>query len=264
MKTGVSDFVWYELMTNDMDGAIAFYSKVVGWDIRDSGMPNIPYMIFSMDGKDVGGIMSWKSMGMDMPTEWAAHLYAADVDKETAAVLADGGTEVQPPRDIPGVGRFAVVLDPQGAKYMLFQPNQTYAPPRLGQNDLGSIGWHELMTSDDKAAWDFYSRHYGWQKDFAMDMGDLGTYQTFIASSDRYTGAIMPIPPFVPDKTPRWKYYITIADIQSAARAVTDNGGTITMPPMQVPGGSWVLNAIDPQGGIFALTTPQTGTPQQP
>ena len=247
-----SGFIWYELMTKDMDAAISFYEKVVGWSVHDSGMPGMRYEMFGMNGKDVGGIMDWKSVGAEMPTEWMAHIHTADVDRETAAVVADGGSEIQPPKDIPGVGRFSVVGDPQGAKYLLFQPNGATAPPRLGQNEVGNVGWHELITSDWKKAWDFYSKHYGWQKDYAMDMKELGLYQTFRTTSDRYTGAMMNTPPFIPDKTPGWLFYFQVEDVGDAAKRVAVLGGQITQGPMDVPG-SRIAQAIDPQGGRFAL-----------
>jgi len=253
-------FVWYEMMpSGDLDTAVAFYSKVVGWDVRDSGMPGMKYMIFGKDGKDVGGMMAWSAMGMQKPTSWKGHIYTAGVDDEVKAVVADGGKEFQPPMDIPGVGRFAVVGDPQGAEYLLFQPGQQYAPPRLGQNDLGNVGWHELSTSDSVAAWEFYSKHYGWEKDFAMPMGELGVYQTFRAGGEKYCGAMMNTMPEAPDKTPKWLYYFTVDSVDTAAERIKAAGGTVAFGPMDVPGGSRILQGFDPSGGYFALTTPQTG-----
>src|ERR1700684_3489367 len=107
-------FIWYELVTNDMDKAVTFYKKVVGWDIKDSGMPGMKYMLFGKDGKDVGGMMSWAGAGEpELPTQWMGHIHTAKLDEELKAVTADGGTIVKPGQDIPGVGRFAFVLDPQ-------------------------------------------------------------------------------------------------------------------------------------------------------
>lgn len=261
--SGASSFVWYELMTNgDLDAAIDFYRKVVGWEVKDSGMPGMRYMLFGKDGKDVGGMMSWSAMGMNEPTVWKGHLYTPDVDAETKAVAADGGKIHREPQDIPGVGRFSVVADPQGAEYLLFQPNQQYAPPRLGANDLGNVGWHELSTSDWEKAWDFYSKHYGWEKDFAMDMKEMGKYQTFRAG-ERHTGAMMTTPPFVQDQRPIWLYYFTVEDVDTAAERIKANGGTIMHGPSDVPGGSRIVQALDPQGGYFALMTPQTTAPGQ-
>ena len=250
-------FVWYELVTTDIDKAVDFYGKVVGWDFKDSGMPGIKYMLFGKDGKDVGGIMSWSQAGApDMPPEWMGHIHTAKLDEELKSVVADGGTIVKPAMDIPGIGRFAVVLDPQKVKYLLFEPGTQYAPPRLGQNDLGNVGWHELLTPDAVRAFDYYAKHYGWQKDYAHDMGEMGVYQTFRTNQPLYSGGMMSTtncPGMPKDIPPHWQYYFTVDNVDEAVKRITDAGGQIFMPPMDVPGGSRVMQGIDPQGGRFAL-----------
>ncbi|MEK6398978.1 MAG: VOC family protein, partial [Terriglobus sp.] len=210
-------FVWYELMTSgDVHAAAKFYGDVVGWEVKDSGMP-MTYLIFGKDGKDVGGMMSWQSMGMtDKPTSWKAHIYTPDVDAEVEAVKRDGGMVFRPPMDIPNIGRFAVVGDPQGVEYMLFQPNTQYAPPRLKQDEVGNVGWHELMTTDWEKAWEFYSSHYGWEKDYAHDMGPMGVYQTFRIDTDKYTGAMMTAAKDGSMGSPTWTYYFQVVDVDAA------------------------------------------------
>ena len=85
-------FIWYELVTNDMDKAVNFYKKVVGWDIKDSGMPGMKYMLFGKDGKDVGGMMTWAGAGApELPAQWMGHIHTAKLDEELKAVTADGG-----------------------------------------------------------------------------------------------------------------------------------------------------------------------------
>jgi uncharacterized protein len=251
MKSG---FVWYELMTSgDLESAVSFYQSVVGWDVRDSGMPGMRYMLFGKDGKDVGGMMSWKDMGMNHPTSWKGHIFTPDVEAETKAVVADGGQEFRPVQTIPGVGKFSVVGDPQGAEYLLFQPEQAGgAPPRLGPTDVGAVNWHELATKDWEKAWEFYSKHYGWTKANAIDMGPMGKYQLFMLDSDRPGGGMMNLPPGAPG--PLWNFYVTVEDIQQAAQRVKEKGGTVVHGPSEVPGGGWILNGVDPQGGRFSLT----------
>lgn len=249
-------FIWYELVTNDIDKAVAFYSKVVGWDVRDSGMPGMRYMIFGKEGKDVGGIMTWAAAGApDLPPEWIGHIHTAKLDEELKAVIADGGTILKPAQHIPGIGRFAVVLDPQKAKYLLFEPAKQEARPRLDQMAVGNVGWHELLTDDAAKAFEYYSRHYGWQKDHAHDMGEMGIYQTFRIDKPLYTGGMMNRSgPGMPEGIPsHWQFYFTVEDIEAAQKRVIDAGGKIVMPPMDVPGGSRILQATDDQGGHFAL-----------
>ena len=145
----VDGFVWYELCANDIDKAAAFYGKVVGWDVRDSGMPGPKYLIFGKNGKDVGGMITWAAAGAPrLPPEWMGHIHAADLDKELKAVVADGGTVLKHAQGIPNVGRFAVVTDPQKVKYMLFEPARSDAPPRLGQLEPGNGGDVHQYTID--------------------------------------------------------------------------------------------------------------------
>lgn len=249
-------FIWYELVTNDIDEAVKFYGKVVGWDFKDSGMPGMKYVLFGKEGRDVGGIMSWAQAGASgMDPQWMGHIHTAKLDDEVAAVVADGGQVVKPVTDIPGVGRFAVVLDPQGVKYLLFEPGSRDVPPRLGQMALGNVGWHELLTGDMEKAFHFYSKHYGWTKDYVHDMGPMGLYQTFKTDQPLYSGGMMSIEkPGVPEGIPRhWKFYFTVEHVDAAVKVIEDAGGKIMMPPMNVPGGSRVMQAMDPQGGHFAL-----------
>lgn len=251
------DFIWYELMTSDLDQAVAFYRDVVGWEIRDSGMPGpMRYMLFGKGGKDVGGMCAWADTGQPgKPPAWMGHIYTPDIDAEVAAVEADGGKVWRQPQEIPGVGRFAVMSDPQGGGYLLFQPHGSERPPRLTSAEPGAIGWKELNTTDWEKAWAFYSKHYGWTKGTAVDMGAMGTYQTFMLGADS-GGGMMNIPAQFADRVPgpSWLFYITVEDIQAAAQRVADAGGKIVHGPAQVPGGSWVLQGIDPQGARFALT----------
>jgi uncharacterized protein len=250
-------FIWYELCTNDMNKAVAFYKKVVGWDVRDSGMPGMTYMLFGKGGKDVGGMMTWAGAGASaLPPVWMGHIHTADLDNELKAVSADGGTILKPAQVIPGVGRFAVVRDPQSATYMLFEPGQREVPPRLDQMAAGNVGWHELLTDDAGKAFDYYAKHYGWQKDYAHDMGPMGVYQTFRTDQPRYSGGMMNREgPGMPADIPaHWKFYFTVEDIEAAHKTVVEAGGNVTIPPMDVPGGSRVMQGIDDQGGHFALT----------
>lgn len=250
-------FIWYELVTNDMDKAVNFYKKVVGWDVRDSGMPGMTYMLFGKDGKDVGGMMTWAGAGApEMPPEWMGHIHTAKLDDELRSVTDDGGTIVKPAQEIPGVGRFAVVMDPQKVKYLLFEPGTQAAQPRLAQREAGNVGWHELLTDDAATAFDYYSKHYGWKKDLAHDMGPMGVYQTFRMDQPLYSGGMMNrkgpgMPEGIP---PHWQFYFNVEDIDAAQKRIVEAGGTITMAAMEVPGGSRILQGIDDQGCHFALT----------
>ncbi len=250
-----SSFIWFDHMTGDLEEAAAFYSKVVGWDVHDSGMPGMRYLLFGKDGKDIGGMMSWSSIGLTKPASWKGHLWTGDVDAEVQAVVADGGAQHRPPSDVPGVGRFAVVADPQGAEFLLFQPSHANNPPQPRPNEVGAVGWYELSTTDWKKAWQFYSGHYGWTEAQAVDMGPMGTYQTFTTGGET-GGGMMNLPPEGAGNMagPAWLFYFTVEDIGAATQRIKDHGGAITHGPAQVPGGAWIVQGTDSQGGSFALT----------
>ena len=128
---------------------------------------------------------------------WHGYIGVADVDKSAQALKAGGGTIHRPPEDITGVGRFAVVSDPQGAMFYLFTPKGMEEGPEVPMETVGHIGWRELMTSDLDAAFAFYADQFGFTKDTAMDMGEMGTYQIF-RSGGEPVGGMMKRPPQVP------------------------------------------------------------------
>ncbi len=247
-------FIWYELMTTDVDAAKAFYGAVVGWQTHDSGMPGMRYELFGMNGKDVGGMMTMPAAA-EHKAMWMAHIYTPDVDAAAAAVTDRGGSILRPPTDIPSVGRFAVVRDPQSAVYLLFQPSGNGMWQPLDAQAVGNIGWHELVTTDWQQAWDFYSGLYGWTKHMSVDMDPMGTYQTFMLTETQ-GGGMMNRPPAMQaaGAPPHWTYYITVDSIQAAKQRVLDSGGTVMHGPTEVPGGSWILQGVDPQCARFALT----------
>jgi predicted enzyme related to lactoylglutathione lyase len=140
---------------------------------------------------------------------------------------------------------------------MLFRADGTPAPD-IAPTTPGAIGWHELHTTDWDAAFTFYQGLFGWEKSQALDMGPMGTYQLF-----KHAGADMGAmlnEPRAP--APYWLYYVSVENIDEAATRLSEAGGTLIMPPREVPGGAWVLLATDPQGSMFALLGPrQAETP---
>lgn len=248
-----SHFVWYELMTPDAPAAARFYSEVVGFRAEDSGMPGMQYTLFKVGDAQVAGLMATpdelKAMGV--PPSWGGYIGVDDVDAMEARVLQAGGKVLRPADDIPGVGRFAVVADPQGAPFSLFKPSRNDPPPMPPASAPGTAGWHELRAVDGAAVWDFYATLFGWTKGLALPMGELGVYQLFeIDGVPR--GAIMTKEAHQP--APAWNFYFNVADIHASAQRARDLGATITWGPAEVPGGNWVFNARDPQGAAFAAT----------
>jgi predicted enzyme related to lactoylglutathione lyase len=215
-------------------------------------MSGRPYIVMKSAIRGVGGIMNqpepMKAMGA--PPAWVGYIYAADVDAATASVKAAGGSVFCEPADIPNVGRFSVVADPQGAYFQMLHPDGPDQPP-IDPGTVGHVGWHELYTTDWKAAMAFYSSQYGWKQERAVDMGEMGTYAVFSVDGQQ-AGGMMNKPSQIP--VPVWQFYFTVEAIDAAAKRVADAGGMVLMGPMEVPNGDWVAQCQDPQGAHFALT----------
>ena len=246
-----SSFFWYELMTTDVPAAETFYRDVVGWNSQPFESSGIDYVVFNAGERAVCGLMLLpeEAKAMGTPPCWMGYIHAKDVDAATASVKKAGGTVHREPSDIPEVGRFSVVADPQGAAFMLMTPQGPDQEP-LAPDAAGNVGWRELYTTDWHAAFGFYSTQFGWTKDEAMEMGEMGTYQVF-AIDGQQAGGMMNKPPQMP--APAWTFYFTVDDINAATERVKAGGGTVLLGPLEVPGGSWMIQAQDPQGAIFAL-----------
>ena len=245
-------FVWHELMTTDMEGAKAFYCDVLGLTCADPKMPGPPYWIFSAGEGMVAGLMNIppESRAMGAPPMWSGYIYVENVDASTAKLKDMGGSVIRPPEDIPGVGRFSVVADPQGAVFELFT---SATPPSANPPELGApgrVGWNELYADDMEKVFPFYAEMFGWKKGDGVDMGAMGTYQLF-EHDGQAIGGIMTRPPHVP--RPVWGFYFNVADIDAAAARATAAGGRIVHGPVPVPGGAWVAQGVDPQGVGFAM-----------
>jgi predicted enzyme related to lactoylglutathione lyase len=245
-------FVWYDVMTTDTKAAEAFYRKVVGWTAQDSGMSDRSYTIVSTGPTMIGGIMPIpeEARAMGARPTWMGYIGVDDVDAYAAKVKAAGGVVHRPPEDIPGVGRFAVVADPHGAGFILFRGTSDQAPMPAPPDTPGHIGWHELHAGNGAEAFAFYSGLFGWTKGDAMDMGPMGIYQLFSTGGDPI-GGILTKTPDMP--MPSWLYYFNVDAIDAAIARVTEAGGKVLMGPHEVPGGSWIVQGLDPQGAMFAL-----------
>lgn len=249
----MSNFVWYELMTSDPEAAEAFYRHVVGWEARDAGMPDFRYTILSAGEAGVGGLMALPEEARQSGARpgWLGYVGVDDVDAFAERVKQTGGAVHRAPADIPGVGRFSVVADPQGAIFVLFTGSADMQPPPPAAPDTpGHGGWRELHAADWESAFTFYSGLFGWTKGESVPMGPMGTYQLF-ESGGTALGGMMNKNEAAP--APFWLYYFNVDNIEAAAARVKAKGGQVLNGPHEVPGGSWIIHCLDPQGAMFAL-----------
>lgn len=249
-------WIWYELMTPDAEASKAFYDRVVGWNIQTTHGEDTGYgFINTADGGMTGGVLH---ITPDMRAHgarpcWIGYIGVDGVDASLAAVEAAGGKVLMPARDIEMAGRIAMVADPNGAPFYIMTPTPS---PGGGESTAfsptlpGRCAWNELMGEDQQAALDFYTGLFGWSLPEPMDMGPMGTYQ-FVAHDGVTVGAIMRKPPQAPVSA--WSHYFRVPSITDAKAAAEAAGGTIMMGPMEVPGGDWIIQGMDPQGAFFAL-----------
>ena len=246
-------FVWYDLMTTDAEGAQSFYTKIVGWGAQPWDGP-MPYTMWTRGGAPGGGFMTLTEefQNAGMPPHWLGYVMTPDVAKTLDTAGANGGKVLSPATDIPDVGCFGVLTDPQGAIFAVFSPAGE-PPGHGGPPDLGDFSWHELATTDYEAAWGFYETLFGWTKHEAMDMGEGMMYQMFgVEGVEMPVGGMFNKPADMPGP-PGWLFYARVEDVHASVDQVTEAGGKLLNGPMEVPGGDHVAMFLDPQGAAFAL-----------
>jgi predicted enzyme related to lactoylglutathione lyase len=243
-------FAWYELITTDVASAQAFYGKVVGWGVQDGSTPNLAYTLFTSGRTPVSGLMGLpeEARRMGATARWMGYVSVEDAEVAVGQLKRLGGVVYVPPTD-SNIGRISVVADPQTATLALIEGlgSGQRKPPE--SNKPGRVGWQELLTTDWRKAFPFYSGLFGWrQTDTQTD--DPITYQLFAAGEETVGGMFNKRPI---DPIPFWLFYFNIGDIDAAAERVEAAGGQVFEGPLELPGGSWVVRCRDPQGAAFAL-----------
>jgi predicted enzyme related to lactoylglutathione lyase len=248
--------IWYEYLARDADEAQAFYAEVNGWRVDASGMPGLDYRILTApDGSNIGGLMALPA-GAPMRPGWIGYFGVDDVDAAVARVEAEGGRIHMPATTMEGIGRMAMIADPQGAVFYVMRgaSNMESTSFRQSHNAApGHVVWNELVTADQDASMAFYGGLFGWRHEGSMPMGPLGDYK-FVHAGPICLGASMNAPP---GETSGWRFYVLVTDIDAAAARVTRAGGSVLRGPDQIPGGDYSLVAEDPFGACFGLVGPR-------
>lgn len=248
------DFIWYELVADDAEAAKDFYSALTGWTWEQSeGQPGMPYHLCSASGTQVGGLMTltdeMKANGAR--PSWMGYIGVDDIEKRVKAITAAGGSIHIPPTEIPGIGKFAMINDPQGAYFYIMQDSSGENSHSFAKTEpkVGHCAWNELMTSDPEAALAFYGDQFGWTKASEMDMGPMGTYH--LLDHGYGLGGFMKKPDEMPISA--WTFYFRVPDIDKAVDIVKAKGGNLMMDPVEIPGGDFTVGGFDPQGAYFSL-----------
>ncbi len=256
MNSAHGSFIWYELVSPDPDASKAFYDAAVGWTVEPAPAGPVDYrMITAPDGGNTGGVMrlSPEMAAGGARAGWLGYVGVDDVDTSAAKVRELGGAVLMGPWDLPGVGRMAVVSDPDGAPFYLMRGETEGATSTaFAPGVTGHVAWNELASRDPEAALGFYGALLGWTSPHRMPMGAAGDY-AFLHHGDTVLGAVAPAPGETPGG---WTFYFRIPDPADAAERVKAAGGAVLFGPAEVPGGDHVVVATDPHGCKFGLVGP--------
>ncbi len=251
-------FVWYDLMTSDPEGAQGFYTQLLGWGTQPFEGGDKPYTLWTNRETPLGGVLSMPDEAREAgaPPHWMSYVAVDDIKATVSRVEELGGSVLHGPVDIPNAGCFAVLADPQGAVFAIYASAEEH-PVDTDAPGIGTFSWHELATSDSKGALSFYSDLFGWKPAEAMDMGDAGIYQLY-GSGGAPLGGMFTKPKEMPGP-PLWLYYVSVGDVNEAVKMVAELGGQVVNGPMEVPGGDLIAQCLDPQGALFAIHSSATG-----
>jgi len=241
-------FIWHELLSNDPQNLTGFYTRLFSWRANPMS-PGSPYTVFSGgDGVPLAGAMrlSDEARAMGAKAQWLGYIGSGDVDGTVAKALGLGAWILKPAEDIATVGRAAVLIDPQGARFGVYRPAR-----EPGGANAAAFDWNELATRERDSAFGFYRQLFGWTAKPPMDMGGGMMYQTFgLGGPD--IGGIYTIQASSP-MSPGWLPYMHHASADQAATAAVAAGGKLCNGPMDVPGGGRIVQLLDPQGVMFAV-----------
>ncbi|MCB9918237.1 MAG: VOC family protein [Planctomycetes bacterium] len=239
-------FVWHDLMTTDAAKSKEFYCSLFGWTIDERPMPGFTYhMIVAGDG-GIGGIVEEKAIPM---SHWMHYVATLDIEASAARCRELGGTVCIGPAEIPQTGKFAVVSDPQGGYFSLFEglPETPGVDPDAPC--VGRVCWNELLTTDDGGAQSFYSAMFGWQ-DAPRDLGPLGTYHVQTLGEAQVAGIMKNPAPGLPTY---WVPYFFVAELEALTKRAKDLGATCHVELMPIEGIGRFSMLQDTLGACFAL-----------
>lgn len=251
------DFVWYELMTGDSEAARNFYGGMLGWTYADSGQEQVDYRIFSAGDTQVGGFLQLTEPMIEHGARpaWVGYIGVDDCTASVASAKEAGATVLMEGNEVPGVGPFAMLQDPGGAFFYILEDRSGEESNAFSTHEAanGTCAWNELMATDTAAAKAFYGAQFGWEVAESMDMGEMGLYEMLKNGAERdfMFGGLMGQMPDIPVST--WAFYFRLPLIDVAAEYITAHGGQILNGPMEIPGGEFIINGMDPQGAMFSV-----------
>ena len=241
-------FCWVELATSDGEAAKNFYTSLFGWSVKDNATDAGVYSMLQKNGKDAGALYEMGPQQQGVPPHWNSYVCVENADDAAAHAKELGGTVVMEPFDVMEHGRMAIVSDPTGAVFSLWQPKSHIGAGVV--SEPGAFCWNELYTTDLARAADFYSDLFGWAKDVRHI--DYGEYVIFNSGGEMAAG-MMKIPKEWGPVPPHWLVYFAVDDCDKAVEKAKGLGAEVTWPPMDIPEVGRFSMLKDPQGAAFAV-----------
>jgi predicted enzyme related to lactoylglutathione lyase len=246
-------FTWPELATSDQKAGVAFYTALFGWNVNEQPIgPTEVYSMFQMRGKAVGAGCTQQpdEKKMGIPPHWNSYVTVANVNETTKKAESLGGKVLAPPFDVMDAGRMAVLQDPTGAVFEVWQANRSIGAQIL--NEPGALCWTELTTSDTTAAEAFYTGLFGWTPKHGAP-GSPMEYTEFSVGGVPSIG-MMAKPKDMPAHIPSyWMPYFQVASCDASTAKAKELGGNAMVGPQDIPGTGRFTIVSDPQGAIFAV-----------
>jgi hypothetical protein len=237
---------WVDLGSPDLAKSKEFYGGLFGWDTPEGPPEAGGYSVCTLNGKTVAGL--GPQMNPDFPPAWMTYVNVDDADSTVAKVSAGGGMVFAPPMDVMDAGRMAVVADPLGAVFGLWQPKAHTGAQLV--NEPGTLCWNELITTNLDASKTFYNAVFGWD---AEDQGPPGGPPAYTEwkLAGRSVGGMMPKRPDMPaEMPPNWGVYFAVADTDATVARAQELGGAVVMGPTDIEPGRFAVLG-DNQGVVF-------------
>lgn len=245
----IGHFSWTELASGDLPASKAFFAELFGWTCEDMPAAMGNYTIFRLGGLDVsGGYANGAEQG---PPRFNCYVQVENADAAAAKTAALGGTVLMAPMEVEGLGRMAVLQDPTGAAFAVWQSLAHHGAGVF--NAPGALCWAELMTKDLDAAEAFYSTLFGWS--LTRGTGGGMTYTEASMGGEPFAGLFKPDWPGAEHIPSHWNPYFAVADVDASAAKAKALGGLILQEPMDIEKVGRFAAIQEPGGAAFSVFT---------
>ena len=248
-KHAEGSFCWIELGTTHQNAAKQFYSGLFGWTVYDSPIgPGEVYTTFRLEGRNVAAAYTLRPDMKGVPPNWGLYMAVENADVAASMAAEAGGKLIAPPFDVHDFGRMAVIQDPTGALFTIWQSKTNIGIGLAGVP--GTLCWADLSTADPAKASAFYQRLFQWRLEVSDN--DSSGY-LHIINKGEYIGGVPPVSHRSPNMPPHWLPYFAVEDCDAIAGKAEAGGGRLILPPMSMKGVGRMSVIADPQGAVFAI-----------